>query len=40
MEQESLFARHLTQPPGRIEALQNSFSGSRPWSTQLLRSDR
>src|SRR3954463_4669516 len=27
MEQESLFARHLTQPPGRIEAFQNSFYG-------------
>jgi hypothetical protein len=25
MEQESLFARHLNQPPGRIEAFQNSF---------------
>jgi hypothetical protein len=26
MEQEALFGRHLTQPPGRIEAFQNSLS--------------
>src|SRR5215208_6276898 len=26
MELESLFGWHLTQPPGRIEAFQNSFS--------------